>query len=245
MTRKLLLLDLGLLALLCVLAYQMRREWIVAHARANALLSAGTPSAPAPKIAPLSRVAALTGIPYAEVAQLNLFSKDRNPQVVIDVEQPKPKPIPPFPVARGVLMWEGTPPTILLSVRPGGPQKSYRTGDKIGDWQIVSLDNQYVVFSWDGQEFKKRIDELMDRTAMVAEAAPAPTPAHAAAAPAPAKAQSLSDSSKSDRFVDVGATDVRGCKPGDDSAAGTVVDGFKKVVSATPFGSACRWEQVK
>jgi hypothetical protein len=80
---------------------------------------------------------------------------------------------------------------------------------------------------------------------MVAESAPTPAAAPAAATPAPAKAQSLSDSAKSGPFVDVGATEVRGCKPGDDSPAGAVVDGFKKVVSATPFGSACRWEQVK
>jgi hypothetical protein len=149
-TRKLLLLDLGLLALLSVLVYHMRREWIDAHARTNAVLSAKIPSAQVPKLAPLSKVTPLTGIAYAEVAQLNLFSKDRNPQVIIDVVEPKPKPIPPFPVARGVLMWEGTPPAIVLSVRPGGAQKSYRAGDKIGDFEIVSLDNQYIVF-WLGR----------------------------------------------------------------------------------------------
>jgi hypothetical protein len=149
-------------------------------------------------------------------------------------------------VARGVLLWEGTPPAILLSMRPGGQQRGYHEGDRIGEWKIVSLDNQYVVFEWDGKEFKKRIDELMDRTNLVAEAVPAPAPAPTVGGNAAgAKTQSLTDSSKSDRMVEVGSPDMRGCKPGDDTPAGTVVDGFKKVVSTTPFGSACRWEQVK
>ncbi len=247
MTRKLVLLDLALVAVLCALAWQMHREWVQAHARTQAFLSVKiTPGHP-PQLAPLPRVAPLAAIAYADVAQLNLFSRDRNPQVVIEQEPVKEKPVPPFPVARGVLLWEGSPATIVLSVRPGGQQRSYREGDRIGEWKIVSLDNQYVVFEWDGKEFKKRIDELMDHTNLVAEAAQPATPAPAAGGNAAtgAKAQSLSDSSKSDRMVELGSPDMRGCKPGDDAPAGTVLDGFKKVVSTTPFGSACRWEQVK
>ena len=243
------LLNLALLAALCALAWQMRREWVEAHARSQAFLSVKVPQAKPPKLAPLPRVAPLAAMAYAEVAQLNLFSKDRNPQVIIDLPPPiKEKPVPAFPVARGVLLWEGTPPTVLLSMRPGGQQKGYRAGERIGDWKIVSVDNQYVVFEWDGKEFKKRIDELMDKTAMVAEtAAPAaPASARNTATPAAQKSgQSLSDANKSDRWVDVGASDMRGCKPGDDTPAGTVNDGFRKVVSTTPFGNACRWEQVK
>jgi hypothetical protein len=249
-TRKLMLLDLALLAVLCVLAWQMRREWVEAHARSWALLSAKIPPVPARPLAPLPKVAPLAAMSYAEVAQMNLFSKDRNPQVIIEeIKPPPPKPVPAFPVARGVLLWEGDPPTILLSMRPGGQQRGYRAGDRIGEWKIVSLDNQYVVFEWDGQEFKKRIDELMDRTNLVAEASPAAAAAPASTrdgnTPAAGKAESLSDSAKSEHWVDVGSSDMRGCKPGDDTPAGAVVDGFKKVVSATPFGSACRWEQVK
>jgi hypothetical protein len=244
MTRKLMLLDVALAALVSFLAWQMRREWVEAHSRAQAFLSAQVKQVPAPRLAALPRVSPLAAMAYAEVAQLNLFSQDRNPQVILDPpETPKPKPIPAFPVARGVLLWDGTPPVVVLSLRPGGGQKGYHPGEQIGDWKIVSVDNQYVVFEWDGKQFKKRIDELMDRSGQETAQAPAAAPAPNAA-PAP-QAQSLSDSKKSDHFVDVGADDMRGCKPGDDAAPGTVVEGFKKVVSSTPFGSACRWEQVK
>ncbi len=246
MTRKLILLDVALAAVFCFLVFEMRREWVEAHARAQAFLSTKIAQVPATPLAPLPKVAPLAAVAYADVALLNLFSKDRNPQVVIDVEPPKVKPIPAFPVARGVLLWEGTPPVVVLSLRSGGPQKGYHMGDRIGDWKILSVDNQYVVFEWDGKQFKKRIDELMDHAAETAQAPASPSAAAAASNAAPAaKAQSLSDSGKSEHWVDVGADDMRGCKPGDDTATGTVVDGFKKVVSSTPFGSACRWEQVK
>jgi hypothetical protein len=245
-TRKLILLDLALAAVVCFLVFEMRREWVEAHARAQAFLSAKVKQAPAPRLAALPKVSPLAAIAFAEVAQLNLFSKDRNPQVVIDVEPPKVKPVPAFPVARGVLLWPGTPPVVVLSLRPGGAQKGYGVGERIGDWMIVSVDSQYVVFEWDGKEFKKRIDELMDRSvAQAAETASTPAASASANAQPAAKAQSLSDSTKSDRWVDVNSPDMRGCKSGDDTAAGTVVEGFKKVVSVTPFGSACRWEQVK
>ncbi|MGD0295735.1 MAG: hypothetical protein ABSE86_01380 [Bryobacteraceae bacterium] len=247
MTRKLMLLDLALAALVCFLVFQMRREWVEAHARAQAFLSQKIMPVPAPRLAPLPKVAPLAAVLYAEVAQLDLFSKDRNPQVIIDVVPPKEKPVPAFPVARGVLLWPGTPAAVVLSVRRGAPQRAYRVDDQAGDWKIVSVDNQYVVLEWDGKEFKKRIDELMDRSAQGPETAQVPAASAAPAvnaAPKP-QAQSLSDSSKSDRWIEVGATDMKGCKPGEDSAVGTVADGFKKVVSATPFGSACRWEQVK
>jgi hypothetical protein len=244
-TRKLILLDVALAAVFCYLIWQMRIEWVEAHARAKAFLSTLVAQVPPSRVPPVPKVAPLTAMTYAEVAQLNLFSKDRNPQVVLDpVAPPKEKPMPAFPVARGVLLWEGTPPVVMLSLRAGGPQRGYRMGDRVGDWKILDVDSQYITFEWDGKEFKKRIDELMDHSAQVAEAAQPPqgsTPS----APAAPKSQSLSDTNKSDHWVDVGATDMRGCKPGDDAAVGTVIDGFKKVVSTTPFGNACRWEQVK
>ena len=37
----------------------------------------------------------------------------------------------------------------------------------------------------------------------------------------------------------------KACLPGDDSPAGTVAEGYKKVLEPTPFGVACRWIAVK
>jgi hypothetical protein len=49
---------------------------------------------------------------------------------------------------------------------------------------------------------------------------------------------------KSGMGVEIG-TDIRACVPGDDSPAGTVRDGYRKVISDTPFSKVCRWEKAK
>jgi len=241
---KFLWLDILLIALVCLAGWQLRREIAWENAREQALWNTRVPQKPANTPPPLTPAAPLLALTYADVAQLNLFSKDRNPKAILDpVTPPAPPPVPPFPVARGVMLWEGAPPTVVLSEKSGGPQKGYHPGDRIGEWKVVSVDKQYLALEWNGQQFKKRLDELMDRTPL--QEAPAPPPVQSNT-PAPAKSgQNLGEAGKSTGpGIDVGG-DTRACAPGDSAPAGTVQDGYKKVVSATPFGAACRWEKVK
>jgi hypothetical protein len=242
---KLRLLDLALLILAGLLGWQLRKEWIDSHAREFALLHGSLPPAHVPGLLPLDRINPLTAAAYLEIATKNLFSQDRNPNVIVDPPKPEPvKPPPPFPIAHGVMLWDGVPPTIVLSEKSGGPQKGYHPGDSIGEWKLVALDNSYVDLEWDGKEFKKRIDELIDRTP-IAVAAPPAAAAKPAAAPATSLgAQSLSSSQKSGPGPDTGAGQ-RACVAGDSAPDGTVVDGMKKVVIATPFGNNCHWEAAK
>ncbi len=239
---KLRLLDLVLLIVTGLLAWQARREWIDSHARDLALLHGGLPPAKVPGLAPLGKVDPLTAIAYAEVALKNLFAQDRNPNVIVDPPKPVPeKPPPPFPVAHGVMIWGDFPATIVLSEKAGGPQKGYHAGESIGQWKLVDVDSSFVDLEWEGKEFKKRIDELIDRTP-IAEVTPTPAAAKAAAA-APA-AKPIASSSHSGPGIDVGGG-FSSCYSDDTSPAGTVVDGKKKVISESPFGTACRWEQIK
>src|SRR6202035_983422 len=93
----------------------------------------------------------------------------RNPNVIIDPPAPPPeKPVPPFPVAHGVMLWPGVPPTVVLSEKPGGPQKGYHPEEKIGDWKIDTIDRSYLVLEWNGKQFNKRIDELVEKTPTIA-----------------------------------------------------------------------------
>src|SRR5690242_17340968 len=217
------------------MAWQFRREWQQAKERAQALLRYQVRPAPTPAVAPLLKPAPFEAAAFADVAQGNLFSRDRNPNVIVEPPvPPPPKPVPAFPVARGVMLWEGTPPTIVLSQKSGAEQKGYHTGDSIGEWKIVSIDDKYVVFSWDGKEFKKRIDELMDRAPVeVASAAPASSAAQTA------RTGNVALGSANGMGADMGAG-IRACAPGDTAPVGTVRDGLKKVVSTSPFGSVCR-----
>lgn len=240
MKGKLRLLDLALLVIAVLLAWQWRREWAAAQVRDLALIRTTLPAARVPGMPALDNVNPVSAADFAEVALKNLFSADRNPNVIVDPPKPPaPKPQPPFPVAHGVMLWQGVPPTIVLSEKANGPQKGYHPGDTVGPWKLVDLDQSYASFEWDGKEFKKRIDELIDRNA-VAEAAQSVV---AQAAPKPAT-QTLSSSSTNGPGVDLGSN-FRGCQQGDTSPSGTVVDGMKKVVTATPFGQNCHWEKAQ
>jgi hypothetical protein len=241
---KLRLLDLALLVLVGLLSWQVRREWMDSHARTLALLHGGLPPSKVPGLPALGKIDPLTAATYAEVALKNLFSQDRNPEVIVDPPKPKPEePPPPFPVAHGVMIWGDFPATIVLSEKANGPQRGYRAGESIGQWKLVDVDNSYVDLEWQGKEFKKRIDELIDRTP-VAEASAKPGgsgKAKAAAAPAPPPP---APGSKSGPGIDVGGG-LKGCQDGDSAPNGTIVDGMKKVVTPTPFGNGCRWEPSK
>ena len=247
MSRRLIALDLLLLAVCGLLTWQLRRQWLQERNRESALFqyrakpAAGPPLVPL--FVPLPKPVPFEAAAYAEVAQNNLFSPDRNPNVILDLKiPPPPPPVPPFPVARGVMLWEGVPPTIVLSEKTGGPQKGYHPGDHIGPWKVVGLDERYVTLAWNDKEFKKRIDELLDSTPIETVAAPAAGAATAAAAPT-APPPNLSNSN-SPVGIDTGGGN-RGCVPGDTSPAGTIVDGYKKVITENPFGHACSWQSVK
>lgn len=216
-----------------------RREQLV-HASAPALPKAKGTSA----VAQPERTVAAN---YLDIAARLLFSKDRNPTVII--APPPVKTVPAFPLAYGVLMM-ADPPIIMMAAKKGDPQKGFRAGDQIGDYKIVSFDNRTITFAWDGQKFTKNVQELVDRDAQSAalinrqnvQNVPEPT----AAAPAPA-VKVLSDVGGSQQGApgqDIGGG-IRACAPGDTAAPGTVSGGMVKVVSETPFGKVCRWERVK
>lgn len=242
---KLRLLDLALLVALGLLGWQLRREWIASHVREQALLHRAIPATNVPGLAPLDKVDPTSAAAYADVATKDLFSEDRNPNVVVEPPKPEPeKPPPPFPIAHGVMLWPGVPPTIVLSEKSNGPQRGYHPGEAIGPWKLVSLDNSFVDLEWNGKQFKKRIDELIDTTpvsevaqSVVSARSPAPAPQHLGT-------QSLSSSQKSGPGADVGGGQ-RACVAGDSDPAGAVVDGMRKVVIATPFGNNCHWEAAK
>jgi hypothetical protein len=239
-------LNLLLLAVLAMLAVQIRKEWQSAKVREQAFLHKTLNPTPARPLIPYVKPSPLMASSYAAVAQMNLFSQDRNSNVIVDPPPPvQEKPLPPFPVARGVMLWDGVPPTVVLSEKSSGPQRGYHPGDTIGEWTIVSIDNQFVTFEWNGKQFQKRLDELLDKTLVASEAPAAASPGAAPTnlTPSVPAVQSLSPKAAGPG-LDIGGN-MRGCVAGDSSPAGTIVDGMKKVVSATPFGSVCRWESAQ
>ena len=254
--RMIVFLNVALLALAGALGWLLRNHWLEAQARQNATLSRAPQSKavmPPPLQQPVKPVAAAE---YLEVAEKMLFSKDRNPTVVLEPPPapPPPPPMPALPSYHGQMAIGE--PVILLSAEKF-PQKSYHAGETIGEFKVLRFDHEKVAFDWNGKTVERRLQEITAK-----EAPPAATAA--AATPAPAGVASLSSSvaakpvtatpqagasavgSKDDPlFGPESRPGVRACVGGDNSPAGSMHNGYRKVSTVTMFGEICTWEKVQ
>ena len=85
---------------------------------------------------------------------------------------------------------------------------------------------------------RRTLSEVTDRTAAAAAPAEVRSANNAGAAPAAPVVKSNLGAGEATQFG------FKQCLPDDSSPEGTVDKGYKKVVSQTPFGKACRWDPV-
>lgn len=214
----------------------------------EALVRSSAPVLPSAKpVAAAAIVEKTTPANYFDIAARLLFSRDRNPGV-----EPPPPPAPPqipaFPLAYGVLMI-GDPPTVMLSEAKGKPQRGYRPGDRVGEFKILAVTGADVTFEWQDKKFTKTLGELADREASKLLAAAPPPPASdnapSAAAAKPVTTLGGGSSASKQGPGQVMTPTMKQCQPGDTAPDGAIVDGFKKINTATPFGFQCRWEKIQ
>lgn len=238
MKRNLVLLDLLLMALTGVLGWQFRQNWLAARLREQKLMAQQATAKPPVPLSAQPPVTPVVAGNYLDVAARVLFSKDRNPNVEV-IPPPAPPPMPALPAAHGYMNFGE--PAVILTAKPGGQQKTYRPGDVVGEFKLVSVNNDDIVFEWSGKEVRRKLADITARAAPppAPEAAPAP-----AAAAAKAEASTLSAAAKAGPGVSMGG-EQRACNAGDTTPAGTTQDGFRKVTQASPFGNKCWWEPVK
>lgn len=239
MRGRLLLLNLLLLAGCIAAAMRLRAQMEAHERRQREFLRMTVAPPPAPVLALPAPPPQISAAAYVEVAQKLLLSRDRNPDVVIEVSAPKP--VPPLPRYYGVMNF-GDGPRVILAPE-GKPQKTYVVGDEVGEFRLAAVEPSGLVFEWDGKQIRKRFDELKPQggaaPAEQASAAPQPMPQQNA----PAASVSVVQETKGPG-ADAGEN-VRYCQPGDTSPPGAVVDGYRKVVRKTPFGQSCMWEKVQ
>lgn len=258
MNRKALLLDLILLALAAVLAWQIRVRWLEAQARERAIFTsaAGRIRGNVFQPPPFTPVKQVIAGEYIDVAQKMLFARDRNPNIPIAPPPPPPvkPPLPPLPSYFGQMSF-GEPVVLLAS--NGAEQKSYRVGDKVGPFQLAAFDREKIVLTWNGEKVERKLEDLKPKDV----SPPAPAIARGMVRPSAAAASSSSSSgaiktigpssdSAPDAIKGPLGNDVGGgfrtCTPGDTTPSGSIVNGFKKVVTPGMFGvTTCRWEQVR
>jgi len=245
---KLIVLNVLLVLALETVVWQARNSWNQAQVKRQNNLSVKVKPLPAPPVTPAAKPDAALATKYADVATKDLFSKDRNPTVVIDPPKIEaPKIMPPLPVVYGVLgLPSGT--KAIMSEKAGVASRAVHAGDKVGEFKIASLDPQTVVFDWDGKQISRKLEDLIDRSngPGAAGAAPAVVPGGVSAAPtAPAPQPSNNGQpTPAGPGRDTGGG-VKACVPSDTSPSGTVVNGYRKNSVPTPFGPTCNWVPVQ
>jgi hypothetical protein len=240
LNRRLLALNAVLAAGIVYAGVELRHEWRAARAREMAKLNRPLPRTKAPAYSPLPTDPPVMASGYANIAEKMLFDKSRNPTVVIEVPPPPPKPpMPALPVYHGMMNIGSEGPMAILSVNANSAHQAVRPGERIGQFKLVDVNSEEMTLEWEGEVIRKRVDELSNRlTAAAAQASvPARTEAAPAAPPPPAPA-AKSGPGETTQFG------FKTCSVNDGQAEGAVVDGYKKVMHATPFGQSCTWEPV-
>lgn len=242
MNRKFwILLNLALLGALVWAIFATRDAWRAAKAHEAATLGKRAIAPPALPWQPYPNPPAVLPAAYKDVAQRDLLDRSRDPNVPIPVPPPPPPPPqpPPLPVYHGYMNLDGRP-IAILSLTKSSAHEAVHPGDTIGEFTLQSVNTSEIEFLWKDRVIRKSVAEMEDHSpamqaaAMRTEAPPAAPMASPQQLPPPPPGPG--------ELTHFG---IRLCNPGDTSPEGTVMDGFRKVSSPTPFGSSCLWEAVQ
>jgi hypothetical protein len=248
MNRKLIALDLALVALLVWAGYGLRQMWQAARAREAAEFRHKTGAVPVAPLTPLPNPPAVVPAKYKNIADKFLLSKDRNPDVPVEPPPPPPPepPMPALPVFHG-MMNLGEGPLAFMSLNANSPYETIRPGEEIGQFKLLSVNQKEIELEWHGKKVHKLVDELLDNSQSQSQAG-APqqqqidpsfrtviTPQAAAPPPEPPAEKGPGEANQ---------FGTAPCQQNDTTPFGTVRDGFRKIERITPFGRTCLWEQV-
>jgi hypothetical protein len=236
-------LNILLVLAIAAIGWQARERWRQAQIQRREHLNVAVKPVVTLPLTPTPRPDGAQAIKYVDVATKNLFSKDRNPAVIVDPPKvEKPKPMPSLPLIYAVLGLPSGTRAIMAENRTAD-SRPVRKGDTVGEFKIVSLDPVNVVFDWDGQQISRKIDDLIDRSGAARAGSAGPAAAAQPGGPAvpAAVANNQAPVAAGPGQADPGKTE-RPCVPGDNSPSGTVAGGYRKVVAQSPFGPmGCHW----
>jgi hypothetical protein len=246
LNRRLLALNLLLVAALIYAGFQFHARRVAAQAREAATLNRKVAPLPPPTLAPLPPPQAVTAAAYVKVAQDDLFDQSRNPNVPIELPPPPPplKDPPPLPSFHG-MMNLGDGPFAIMSKSGSGAQEEVHAGGMIGEFKLLDFNLKEITLEWDGRVIHKRADDMAKdggggRGAgdFVGISGPVVMPGVPSAPQPPPRLSEMGPGADTGNLY-------RPCQANDNSPNGAVADGYRKVVRPTIFGNECHWESVK
>jgi hypothetical protein len=243
LNRKLLLLDVVLVAVVVYVGLQFRNEAGAAKAREAAALNRHLKALPPPPWKPMPPDPPVMPSGYVNIAEKMLFDPSRNSIVIIEPPPvPPPKPMPALPVYHGMMSLGSSGLTAFFSLSADGQHQAIHIGETIGQFKLLSVNSDEITLEWDGHEIRKTVAELSGQKGapvvqvsqgVRTEAGPGPI-----APPTPVKSGP----------GDLTNFNTRTCAVNDGNPAGAVVDQpdgkYKKVMHTNPFGTNCAWEPV-
>ncbi|HWC99122.1 MAG TPA: hypothetical protein VG456_20320 [Candidatus Sulfopaludibacter sp.] len=244
MNRKLLLLDVVLLAVVVYAGMQFRTMYREAKARQAAQRSVKVQPVAPPPIQPAPPAPPVLATTYAKIAQNLLLDKSRNPEVPVEVPPPPPPPppMPPLPLYHGMMDFGDSEGKIaIMSLAQGKPHKTVHAGETIGEFTLLAVSRDGIDLQWRDQKVHKRAEEILDRSHTQA---PAPEPAKIAGGYATPPPPRPDPPAPAQYGPGADAGTVKRCVDNDTTPAGAVVGGFRKIDKPGPFGRTCYWEPI-
>jgi hypothetical protein len=259
MKRKLMLLNLALLAVVIAGGFEFQRRVAQGRSRYDILQRSGSakdaPPFPSPQAPGRVRQA-----DYLPIVNRLLFYQDRN--AVVEVEAPVEKAVerPALPVLSGVMDF-GEGPLALMADNPRGTPRLVAKGEKVGEYTFLGFAGDKLKLAWQGEEMEvdqQRLAGELERDSRGnARSAGGSGSSNAGARrPANRRQQASRSETKAQQQPQAENRKTIGgrynigteIKPGvfradpkDSSPAGTEFEGYRKVVNPTPFGNQSWW----
>jgi hypothetical protein len=241
LNRKLLILDVVLVAVLGYAGFQFRNMYRAAKAREAAERRKHYPPVAVPQFPSAPPPPGAMATVYIEIPHKFLLDPSRNSDVAPDPPPPPPppKPMPPLPFYHGQMnLSDGGGLFAILSVSKVAPHEAIHMGEAIGQFKLLSVNKEGLDLEWDGKTIHKSLFEMTDHEAPQQQAEAAGQRAVAAPPPPPVEAPTPKGPGT------VVGTGLAQCQGGDSNPEGAIVNGMRKTSRPSPFGPMCYWEPV-
>lgn len=227
------LLNLVLFVTASLLAFQLRKQWQTYYASHNAarIQPQSTQATQYP-----GYVSKLVTVPnYSAIVDKHLFNLERNNVVPVDPPPPsEPKVVAPKPILMGTMGLAGTNYALMVS-GAGGDSNLYRrlkVGDQLDGYTLVKVLHDKVVMNAGGTELDVRISD---------QPKPRSQPAPGVTATGSGSRVSAVGTSGNPNPAQTDSAQM----PAPDAPEGTVFNGRRKRIVASPFGPTIVWEDAK